>query len=99
MARTSNWRTSPSHTGANAKMLSGHGLKSTIRSPLLPPVAYRTFSPSIVCHATSNGGRSEMVFSFATLLIVLLRLTCAVRPALLSRQLDSREVDGDNKWL
>ena len=30
---------SPGHTGANAKMLSGHGLKSRTFSPPLPPVA------------------------------------------------------------
>src|SRR5258705_11752191 len=80
-------------------MLAGNGLKSTFRSPVLPPVAYRTFNPSIVCHATSNGGRSEVVFWSATLLILLLRLTRAVRPAPLSRQLDSHEIDGHHKWL
>jgi hypothetical protein len=36
MATTSSVFVSPAHTGANAKMLSGHGLKSTTFSPPLP---------------------------------------------------------------
>ena len=38
-ASTSNCFVNPSHTGAKAKMLSGHGLKSTTFSPPLPLVA------------------------------------------------------------
>src|SRR5258705_6097991 len=55
IASTSNCFVSPPHTGANAKMLSGHGLKSTIFSPPLPFVAWRILSPSTVRHATANG--------------------------------------------
>ena len=39
IAKTSNCLVSPGHTETNAKMLSGHGLKSTIFSSPFPSVA------------------------------------------------------------
>jgi len=78
----------------NAKDASGHGLKSTLRSPMLTPVRVQELQSGIVCHATSTGtSDSGMVFSFATLLIVLLQ-----RLALITDQACSRQRDPRGRW-
>jgi len=100
IARTWNWRTSP--TPHRSKCKDALRPWAEEHDPLAAAAAPRRIGSS--AHRSSatrpsNGGRSGIAASVATLLIVLLRMTRAVRPAPLSRQLDSREVDGDHKWL